>query len=195
MKTTKSPSLLTQSAPSGQRTRLFAVPRLRPKSTRNRAPNPDFAPLSVFQDCAEAIQFEGGTVLVCHHGAGYSGLRVAKQVGVLSLDARRHGKTLSTASSEPSAPNTDTLVVDFVVIKYHLGFAGHDVVEGSAIEAPPHVQNLLNALSDGWDSIEEAAKRHAESKTIRNTHSAHVSVPSIIQPVASSSDTPQLAYT
>ena len=47
-------------------------------------------------------KFEDGTVMVCHHGAGYSGLSfacVAKEVtdmgrgecGVLSYDCRGHG--------------------------------------------------------------------------------------------------------
>ncbi|KAF7327125.1 Protein phosphatase methylesterase 1 [Mycena kentingensis (nom. inval.)] len=240
-----------------------AVPRLRPKSTPKRAPNPDFAPLSASDYFAEALQvavperdldvrayytppkFEGGTVLVCHHGAGYSGLSFAcfakevvgmarGEVGVLALDARRHGKTRSTASPEPPALDIDTLVADFVAIvrtvfpsatgssppplllighsmggavvahaspllqsapeKYHLlGVAVLDVVEGSAIEALPHMQNLLNARPDGWDSIEEAVEWHVKTKTIRNTHSARVSVPGIIQPAALS-DTPQVAH-
>ena len=52
-------------------------------------------------------KFEGGTVMVCHHGAGYSGLSfacVAKEVtdmsrgecGVLSYDCRGHGTSMST---------------------------------------------------------------------------------------------------
>ena len=46
---------------------------------------------------------EPGTVLVCHHGAGYSGLTFALlaqevtelsrgELGVLAFDARRHGE-------------------------------------------------------------------------------------------------------
>lgn len=54
-----------------------------------------------------------GTVMVCHHGAGYSGLTFAifaKEVtemtkgecGVLALDARRHGTYLVLADSARS---------------------------------------------------------------------------------------------
>ncbi|KAG8701070.1 Protein with carboxyl methyl esterase activity, partial [Ceratobasidium sp. 395] len=56
-----------------------------------------------------------GTVLVCHHGAGYSSLSFAcfakavgemseNELGILIYDARGHGKT---APQDPSDPNTD----------------------------------------------------------------------------------------
>ncbi|KAJ7053600.1 Alpha/Beta hydrolase protein [Mycena amicta] len=230
-----------------------AAPRTRPKPTK-RPPNPDFAPLSASAYFSEALQvsvpdraldvrayytppkYDGGTVFVCHHGAGYSGLSFAcfakevvemarGELGVLALDARRHGKTRSTADPEPSVLDISTLVDDFVAIirsvfptspspplvlighsmggavvahasphlqaaGYHLlGVAVLDVVEGSAIEALPHMQNLLNARPDGFDSVEDAVEWHVKTKTIRNTQSARVSIPSIIE-VASSSSTP-----
>lgn len=85
-----------------------------------RAPNPAFAPISAEGYFSSAAQvavpsrnldarvyytppaFADGTVLVCHHGAGYSGLSFAcfarevgsmtrGECGVLALDARRHG--------------------------------------------------------------------------------------------------------
>ena len=91
---------------------------LRPKS--KQAPNPKFSPISASGFFDEALQVSiplrnldcrvyytspklgNGTVMICHHGAGYSGLSFAcfaKEVtemtkgecGVLSLDARRHG--------------------------------------------------------------------------------------------------------
>lgn len=91
-------------------------PRLKPK----RAPNPDFAPISAsgyFEDALQVAvpsrgldcrtyytspKVKNGTVMICHHGAGYSGLSFAcfaKEVtemtkgecGVLAFDARRHG--------------------------------------------------------------------------------------------------------
>ena len=91
---------------------------LRPKS--KRVPNPKFSPISASGYFEEALQvsiplrnldcrvyytppkLSNGTVMICHHGAGYSGLSFAcfaKEVtettkgecGVLSLDARRHG--------------------------------------------------------------------------------------------------------
>ncbi|KAF9650188.1 protein phosphatase methylesterase [Thelephora ganbajun] len=59
---------------------------------------------------------KGGTVLVCHHGAGYSALSFAcfaKEVtglsngecGILAFDVRRHGKTVPTPESQ--TPDVD----------------------------------------------------------------------------------------
>ena len=43
--------------------------------------------------------------------------------------------------------------------KYRIaGVAVLDVVEGSAIDALPHMNSLLNARPDGFDSIEEAVE-------------------------------------
>ena len=92
---------------------------MRPKS--KRVPNPNFSPISASGYFEEALQvsiplrnldcrvyytapkLNNGTVMICHHGAGYSGLSFAcfaKEVtemtkgecGVFSLDARRHGR-------------------------------------------------------------------------------------------------------
>ena len=130
---------------------------LRPKS--KRVPNPNFSPISASGYFEEAFQvsiplrnldcrvyytppkLNNGTVMICHHGAGYSGLSFAcfaKEVtettkgecGVLSLDARRHGnksifdlllrisldkflgKTSSTEAID-SDLSIDVLVADF----------------------------------------------------------------------------------
>ena len=85
-----------------------------------KTPNPDFAPISASGFFEQALQVavpsrnldcrvyytapkgKDGTVMICHHGAGYSGLSFAcfaKEVtqmtrdecGVLAIDARRHG--------------------------------------------------------------------------------------------------------
>lgn len=95
-------------------------PALKPRIKSTRSVNPDFAPISASGYFEHAVQvtvpsrdlevrvhytlsnIENGTVMVCHHGAGYSGLSFAcfaKEVteltkgecGVLALDARRHG--------------------------------------------------------------------------------------------------------
>ncbi|KAF8071567.1 Alpha/Beta hydrolase protein [Lyophyllum atratum] len=222
-----------------------AMPTRHPKASR--APNPDFAPISAASFFTEALQvvvpsrhldfrvyytppkFSDGTVMVCHHGAGYSGLTFAcfaKEVvgmtkgecGVLALDARRHGKTTSTAEKEEEEDlSIEVLVADFgaviqtifpdpataptlllighsmggsVVVrtcptllqhKYRItGVAVLDVVEGSAIDALPHMHSLLNARPDGFNSIEDAVEWHVLTKTIRNPHSARISVPSIL---------------
>jgi protein phosphatase methylesterase 1 len=92
----------------------------RHRVTKKKEPNPAFAPISAAGFFEQALQVsvpernldfrvyytpakaENGTVMICHHGAGYSGLSfacVAKEIvdltkgecGVLALDARRHG--------------------------------------------------------------------------------------------------------
>ncbi|KAJ3766766.1 Alpha/Beta hydrolase protein [Lentinula raphanica] len=72
--------------------------------------------------------------------------------------------------------------------KYKVGgVAVLDVVEGSAIEALPHMNSLLNARPDGFDSVEEAVEWHVTTKTIRNPTSARISIPAVITPSESSS--------
>ncbi|KAK7462477.1 Protein phosphatase methylesterase 1, variant 2 [Stygiomarasmius scandens] len=72
--------------------------------------------------------------------------------------------------------------------KYKLaGVAVLDVVEGSALDALPHMHSLLNARPDGFDSVEEAVEWHVTTKAIRNPTSARVSVPAIVQPSESTS--------
>ena len=88
-----------------------------------RTPNPEYAPISGASYFAEAVQVDvpaskldirvyytppqttdgsAGSVMICHHGAGFAGLSFAlfaKEItrlskgalGVLSIDARRHG--------------------------------------------------------------------------------------------------------
>ncbi|EAU85217.2 protein phosphatase methylesterase 1 [Coprinopsis cinerea okayama7 len=194
-----------------------------------------------------------GTLMVCHHGAGYSGLSFAcfakevdelsrGELGVLAIDARRHGKTkpLSDDSEEDQDLSIGVLVDDFVALLktmfpdpssaptfllvghsmggsvvvqacpilqsttsstspssnsnlnssssnkttsgYRIaGVAVLDVVEGSAIEALPHMHSLLNARPDGFDSVEEGVEWHLTTNTIRNPTSARVSIPAILK--------------
>ncbi|KAF7965931.1 hypothetical protein HWV62_40935 [Athelia sp. TMB] len=227
-----------------------------PAITRTRRPpNATFTPISAAAFFAEALQStvpashldfrvyytapkakdSAGTVMICHHGAGTSGLSFAcfaKEVtdmtegecGVLALDARRHGKTTPTSD----APNADlsigVLVSDLFALiqtlfpdptiaptlilighsmggsvvtrtcpllidkKYHVGgVAVLDVVEGSAMEALPHMHSLLNARPDGFDSPEEAVEWHVTTNAIQNPTSARVSVPSIVRPATNPS--------
>ncbi|GLB44809.1 putative demethylates proteins that have been reversibly carboxymethylated [Lyophyllum shimeji] len=222
-----------------------AIPTRHPRA-QARAPNPDFAPISAASFFAEAVQVSvpsrgldcrvyytppaspDGTVMVCHHGAGYSGLTFAcfaKEVtemtkcecGVLALDARRHGKTTSTTEKADEDLSIEVLVADFAEViqtvfadpaaaptlllighsmggsvvvracpillerKYRItGVAVLDVVEGSAIEALPHMHNLLNARPDGFNNLEDAIEWHVSTKTIRNARSARISIPSIM---------------
>ncbi|KZT38836.1 protein phosphatase methylesterase [Sistotremastrum suecicum HHB10207 ss-3] len=188
-----------------------------------------------------------GTVLVCHHGAGYSALSfacLAKEIaeasrgecGLLAFDARRHGKTFpSSSSNSGDNDNLDiqVLTTDFenliakvfpeparapslllvghsmggaVIVracpqllerKYRVtGVVVLDVVEGSAIEALPHMHSLLNSRPDGFESAEAAITWHLSNHTIRNPTSARISVPSLITPAPTSpsNSKPQLAY-
>ncbi|KAG6915817.1 hypothetical protein DXG01_009691 [Tephrocybe rancida] len=221
-----------------------SLPTRHPRAAR--APNPEFAPISASSYFAEALQvavpsrnldcrvyytpptFADGTVMVCHHGAGYSGLTFAcfaKEItdmtkgecGMLALDTRRHGKTVSTSDQTEDDLSIDVLVADFSEalraiypdpsVAPSLLFVGHsmggsvvtrscpillehkyrvtgvavlDVVEGSAIDALPFMNNLLNARPDGFNSVEEAIEWHVNTKTIRNAHSARISIPSIV---------------
>ena len=99
---------------------LALRPSRTPRAPRKHAPNPALTPISASGFFDQAMQvavpasdldvrayyttpkFEDGTVMVCHHGAGYSGLTfacMAKEVtdmskgecGVLSYDCRGHG--------------------------------------------------------------------------------------------------------
>ncbi|KAL0568844.1 Protein phosphatase methylesterase 1 [Marasmius crinis-equi] len=234
-----------------------AMPRTLKPPTRSRVkrdPNPAFSPISASGFFDQALQvavpargldvrayytppkFADGSVMVCQHGAGYSGLSfacVAKEIaelsrgecGVLSIDARRHGKTTATNGKEDEDLSIGVLVDDFVAIVQaifkdpatasNLLLIGHsmggsiitracplliekkykvggvvvlDVVEGSAIDALPHMHSLLNARPDGFDSMEEAIEWHVTTKAILNPNSARVSIPATIIP--SNSDSP-----
>ncbi|EPQ54031.1 protein phosphatase methylesterase [Gloeophyllum trabeum ATCC 11539] len=229
-------------------------------TAKAKSPNPAFAPISASSYFASANQVavpsrqldfrvyytppaskssksatedehgESGTVLVCHHGAGFSGLSFAcfaKEVqslsrgalGVLALDARRHGKTVPIDNASDEDLSVGVLAVDLVsllqtvfpdskkapavLLVGHsmggsvvvqacpeimaagysvLGVAVLDVVEGTALEALPFMNSILNARPDGFDSVEEAIEWHVKSHSIRNPTSARVSVPSIIVP-------------
>ncbi|KZT19623.1 hypothetical protein NEOLEDRAFT_1183192 [Neolentinus lepideus HHB14362 ss-1] len=216
-----------------------------------KAPNPAFSPLSAAPYFASASQVavpprhldfrvyytppaSPGAVLVCHHGAGFSALSfacLAKEVqdmtggklGVLAVDARRHGKTvpMDGASDEDLSIGvlTDDLTEllktvfpdakaapELLLVGHSMGGAvvvhacpqlidaGYsvlgvvvlDVVEGTALEALPYMNQILNARPDGFDSIEEAVEWHIKANQIHNPTSARISVPAIIVPTTSS---------
>ncbi|KAG6884573.1 hypothetical protein C0993_009904 [Termitomyces sp. T159_Od127] len=221
-----------------------AMPRRHPKPFH--PPNPEYAPVSASSYFQQALQvsistrgldfrvyytpptFADGTVMICHHGAGYSGLTFAcfaKEItdmtkgecGVLAIDARRHGKTTPTCDRSDEDLSIEVLVEDFTEVirtvfpdpagapsillvghsmggsvvtrscpvllerKYRVsGVAVLDIVEGSAIDALPFMNNLLNARPDGFNTIEEAIQWHVTTKAIRNAYSARISIPSIM---------------
>ncbi|TFK82185.1 protein phosphatase methylesterase [Polyporus arcularius HHB13444] len=116
-----------------------AAPSRTPRAVRKHSPKAEFAPLSASGYFDQATQvsvstsdldvrvyytppkFEDGTVMICHHGAGYSGLTfacMAKEItdmtkgecGVLAYDCRGHGKTKHI--STPEFPEEENLAVD-----------------------------------------------------------------------------------
>ncbi|KAG8703253.1 Protein with carboxyl methyl esterase activity [Ceratobasidium sp. 423] len=255
--------------------RIPGTGSIQPRSNNGttRTPTHDFSPISASGLLAQAAQVSvaesgldfrvyytppiangpEGTVLVCHHGAGYSGLSFAcfaqevtklsgGELGMLIMDARGHGKTTPLDESDPNADVLDlsVLAADFVNLLSTLfpkpaeapslillghsmggtavvhacpsllekgyrvsGIAVLDVVEGSAMEALPHMHKLLDSRPDGFASQEVAiewqfpslfppsvhATLSVTTNTIRNLASARVSVPSLIVP-ALPSDTP-----
>ncbi|QRW11676.1 alpha/beta hydrolase family protein [Ceratobasidium sp. AG-Ba] len=212
------------------------------------APTEDYSPISASSYLSQAAQASvpdsgldvriyytpptaagrEGTVLVCHHGAGYSSLsfacfaksvgeQSARELGILIYDARGHGKTTSANQTE----NLDLSVIasdmvnllstvfpdpasapSFVLLGHSMGgtavvhacpqlqqkgyrvagVAVLDVVEGSAMEALPHMHKLLESRPDGFGSVEEAVGWHLKNNTIRNPTSARISVPSLVVP-------------
>ncbi|KZW03635.1 protein phosphatase methylesterase [Exidia glandulosa HHB12029] len=226
------------------------LPSLSSKPARpKKEPNPFYAPLSASSYFAQALQVavpdagldvrvyhtpptkDGGTVIVCHHGAGYSALSFAlfaKEVaqlsagecGVLALDARAHGELISsTTTAQELDLSLERLSADFVHLVKALYpnpaqapsflFVGHsmggavvvdacpvlldlkyrvvgvtviDVVEGSALDALPHMHALLANRPTGFETVEEAVEWHLHTHAIRNVDAARVSIPAILTP-------------
>ncbi|KZT53856.1 protein phosphatase methylesterase [Calocera cornea HHB12733] len=59
------------------------------------------------------------------------------------------------------------------------GVAVIDVVEGTALEALPHMRSLLLTRPKGFPSLEKAIQWHVGNNTIRNLQSARISVPAL----------------
>ncbi|MCJ1422449.1 Protein phosphatase methylesterase 1 [Sticta canariensis] len=62
-----------------------------------------------------------------------------------------------------------------------LGYAVLDVVEGSAIDALQSMQSYLSTRPRSFPSLASGIEWHLRSRTIRNTTSARVSVPSLLR--------------
>lgn len=178
-----------------------------------------------------------GPLVITHHGAGSSGLSFATftqellklipNAGVLSIDARGHGLTTITCTTQSATGQTtptpdltlatlaadvafvvDSVVThlklpdrpDMILIGHSLGGAvvvevahrrllgpsllGYgvlDVVEGSAMDALQSMDTYLSTRPQSFLSLASAIEWHTRSRTIRNTTSARVSVPSLLQ--------------
>ncbi|EJT97458.1 protein phosphatase methylesterase [Dacryopinax primogenitus] len=57
-----------------------------------------------------------------------------------------------------------------------------DVVEGTALEALPHMRSLLLTRPPGFPSLEAAIQWHVKNNTLRNVQSARISVPPLFVP-------------
>ncbi|KAK1056025.1 Protein phosphatase methylesterase 1 [Friedmanniomyces endolithicus] len=176
-----------------------------------------------------------GPLFICHHGAGASGLsftlfaqhvrRKLPNAGILSLEARGHGSTVTDSSTGeaivdfslptltadalaminltkasmnwPALPPSvlvghslggaivTQLAVDYALGNTLIGYSVIDVVEGSALEALQHMKTYLTSRPNTFSSIAEAIQWHIRSRTIRNSESAHASVPGLFSETAS----------
>jgi protein phosphatase methylesterase 1 len=61
-----------------------------------------------------------------------------------------------------------------------VGFVVLDVVEGSALEALSHMRTYLSSRPSLFTTLDEAIEWHTRTRTLRNQHSADVSVPSLL---------------
>lgn len=75
-----------------------------------------------------------------------------------------------------------------------LGYAVLDVVEGSALDTLKSMQSYLATRPTSFSSIPSAIEWHTRSRTLRNTTSARISVPSLLRPPSSSSTNPKEAW-
>ncbi|KAI0035512.1 protein phosphatase methylesterase [Vararia minispora EC-137] len=158
-----------------------SMPPPRTKKRRPHRPNPAYSPMSAAGYFEQALQItvpaskletriyytapkvsgEPGSILVCHHGAGFSGLSFAcfaKEVttqtngecGVLSLDARRHGKTVPIDGASDEDLTLHVLVKDTVnllqvvfpdpIVAPTIFFAGHSMGGAVVVRACPMLQ-------------------------------------------------------
>jgi protein phosphatase methylesterase 1 len=69
-----------------------------------------------------------------------------------------------------------------------IGYAVLDVVEGSAVEALGHMKTYLASRPSSFATVDEAIQWHIRTRTIRDSHSAEVSVPGLLIPQPGSSD-------
>lgn len=157
-------------------------------SSRRRQTNANFTPISAsgYFDQASQVsvadrdldfrvyytppKFADGTVLVCHHGAGYSGLTFAcfaKEVkrlsngecGVLAMDCRGHGKTahISPPSGADEDLSIDSLTNDMVALiatifsdratAPTLLLVGHSLGGSVCVRACPLLQELQYTIT------------------------------------------------
>lgn len=85
------------------------------------------------------------------------------------------------------------VITDFVTnvrLPEILGYAVLDVVEGSAMDALQSMQTYLSTRPVGFSTLEQGIDWHIRTRTIRNSISARISVPALLQQNPSSSEDP-----
>ncbi|GAA95069.1 uncharacterized protein L969DRAFT_95957 [Mixia osmundae IAM 14324] len=134
-----------------------------PKAARQVHPEIDIDPATLFNGVESPKPAKRDVLVVCHHGAGYSGLSYALfakqlvqlsngQLGVLSFDARGHGKTAD--ANDLSLQSLSRDLVDLVKTLYpereqapDLLLVGHSMGGAVVTDACPklqaHVANVI----------------------------------------------------
>ncbi|KAF8469562.1 Alpha/Beta hydrolase protein [Kalaharituber pfeilii] len=180
-----------------------------------RLPSPT-SPTTIFNAYLTAPT-ASGPLFVTHHGAGSSGLsfacvaseirRIIPAAGVLSLDARGHGQTVTDDDSDLSLETLSRDLVevievtkemcgwekmpDLILVGHSLGGLGRlgravqgyavlDVVEGSAIDALQSMQTYLSSRPSSFSTLSQGVDWHLRSRTLRNPLSARTSVPALL---------------
>lgn len=85
------------------------------------------------------------------------------------------------------------VITDFVTnvrLPEILGYAVLDVVEGSAMDALQSMQTYLSTRPVGFSTLEQGIDWHIRTRTIRNSISARISVPALLQQNPTSSKDP-----
>ena len=131
------------------------------------------------------IQGEQGPNIICLHGAGHSGLSFAplalmnKEYRIISFDFRGHG-------FNKQEPNKDFEILKEgekyqELYKKMQGLIVIDVVEGTAMDALPFMENIVHNRPDKFNSIQKGIEYMYKSGTIKNLDSARISVPPLLR--------------
>lgn len=88
------------------------------------------------------------------------------------------GGSIATKATAEIFKNRDTYPTLYELIQ---GLIVIDVVEGTAMEALPYMESIVKSRPKSFKSIEGAIEYMYKSGTIKNIHSARVSVPPLVK--------------
>lgn len=136
-----------------------------------------------------------------HHGGTTVTDKAGKSVTTIDLSLNTLAKDLAFVLEDVKSRMAWTQLPDTVLIGHSLGGAvvtevanqrllgnalvGYgvlDVVEGSAMDALQSMEAYLSTRPKSFTSLASAIEWHVRSRTIRNSTSARVSVPSLLEP-------------